>query len=388
MPVQGITIVGTPTVTEVGSTDTFTVKLNAAPSTDVILSVVSGDTGEVTVDVSTLTFTSSTWNTTQTVTVTGINDALIDGSVSTNVTIAYSSGDTNFNTVSTTVAVTTTDNDVAGFTLNQNTATIWEHGGTGTFTVVLTARPTSNVVIDVVSSNTGMVSVSSSTLTFTPAYWNTAQTITVTGVDDLLVDGPIITNVTVSVNRSSSDDNFDNVLSRIVSVITMDNEYGFVLSKNSVNLTQYKDNYDTFTVILSRQPVSNVVININSANSNKIAVSPSSLTFTVANWNTPQIVTATVPIDLTSPRINSEQVSITLSVVDASSDNNFDGFNNLIVNAIIRYADTFSFNIIPQVTNPFGLRLLYNNNTYSLSNQPKGIGIANTASGKRASKRR
>lgn len=48
----------------------------------------------------------------------------------------------------------------------------------------------------------------------------------------------------------------------------------------------------------------------------------------------------------------------------------------------------FQLNLIPQVTNPFGLRLLYNNNTYSLSNQPKGIGIANTASGKRASKRR
>ena len=48
----------------------------------------------------------------------------------------------------------------------------------------------------------------------------------------------------------------------------------------------------------------------------------------------------------------------------------------------------FAFNIIPPVANPFGLRLLYNNNTFSLSNTPKGIGIANTASGKRASKRR
>ena len=48
----------------------------------------------------------------------------------------------------------------------------------------------------------------------------------------------------------------------------------------------------------------------------------------------------------------------------------------------------FMFNIIPQTANLFGLRLLYNNNTFSLSNTPKGIGIANTASGKRASKRR
>ncbi len=48
----------------------------------------------------------------------------------------------------------------------------------------------------------------------------------------------------------------------------------------------------------------------------------------------------------------------------------------------------FRFNIIPQKTNSHGLRLLYNNLTYSLSFQPKGVGIANTALGKRATRRR
>lgn len=48
----------------------------------------------------------------------------------------------------------------------------------------------------------------------------------------------------------------------------------------------------------------------------------------------------------------------------------------------------YKFNIIPTHKNSYGLRLLYNNLTYSLTNQPKGVGIANTSLGKRATRRR
>ena len=50
--------------------------------------------------------------------------------------------------------------------------------------------------------------------------------------------------------------------------------------------------------------------------------------------------------------------------------------------------DNFRYNIIPSRKNSYGLRLLYNNLTYSLTNQPKGVGIANTSLGKRATRRR
>ena len=371
------------------ATGTFTVKLGAQPVSNVILNIISDTISIATVSSSTLTFTPSTWATPQDIIVTGVNnDTLGNGSATIRISVDPSSSNEFDAGPAKTVAVTVVNNDIAGFTLNQNTATIWENGGTGTFTVVLDAKPNSNVVIDVVSSDTGIVSVSSSTLTFTPLTWATPQDITVTGVDDLIVDGSIVTNVTVSVNRASSDDNFDNVLSQIVAVTTLDNEYGFVVSSNRINLFQYRNSSSIFKVTLTRRPSSNVVISVNSANSNKVAVSPSSVTFTDANWNTPQIVTATVPIELESPRIANEIVRITLSVVDGSSDNNFDSFNDVIVNTIINYNRQFSFNLMPSMTNSFGLRLLYNNNTYSLSNQPKGIGIANTASGKRASKRR
>jgi lysophospholipase L1-like esterase len=49
----------------------------------------------------------------------------------------------------------------------------------------------------------------------------------------------------------------------------------------------------TFTIVLNTQPVADVTIHLNSSNPNEGTVSPTSVTFTVANWNVPQVVTVT-----------------------------------------------------------------------------------------------
>src|SRR5205814_938652 len=59
-----------------------------------------------------------------------------------------------------------------------------EAGGTATFTVVLNAQPTADVTIGLSSSNPSEGTPSPASLTFTPANWNTPQTVTVTGVND------------------------------------------------------------------------------------------------------------------------------------------------------------------------------------------------------------
>ncbi|MEC8948009.1 MAG: hypothetical protein VX897_06775, partial [Actinomycetota bacterium] len=93
-----------------------------------------------------------------------------------------------------------------------------ESGGTDSFTVVLNMPPASNVVLSVTSSDTGEVTVAPATVTFTSGNWNTAQTITVTGVDDDLVDGTQNATVTLSVVDASSDDHYDSVADVAVSV--------------------------------------------------------------------------------------------------------------------------------------------------------------------------
>src|SRR5438477_396341 len=90
------------------------------------------------------------------------------------------------------VEVTNTDNDVAGITVNPTSGlTTTEAGGTATFTIVLTSQPTANVAIGLSSSDLTEGMVAPASVTFTAADWNTPQTVTVTGVDDPIVDGQI-----------------------------------------------------------------------------------------------------------------------------------------------------------------------------------------------------
>ena len=193
--VAGFTVAQTDdstSVAESGTTDTFTIVLNAQPASNVVLTVTSSDTGEATVN-SPLTFTSANWNTAQTVTVTGVDDNLVDGNINSTITIAVddANSDNDFDPVANqTVSATTTDDDVAGFTITQTggSTSVAETGTTDTFAVVLTAQPASDVVLTVTSSDTGEATVNSP-LTFTPLNWNTAQTVTVTGVDDNIIDG-------------------------------------------------------------------------------------------------------------------------------------------------------------------------------------------------------
>ena len=65
------------------------------------------------------------------------------------------------------------------------------------------------MVILVSSADTGEATVNVASLTFTPITWNAAQTVTVTGVDDNLVDGSQNTTITLSIDDLNSDDNFD-----------------------------------------------------------------------------------------------------------------------------------------------------------------------------------
>ncbi|MFL2992096.1 MAG: hypothetical protein ACJZ2H_01250 [Acidimicrobiales bacterium] len=228
--VAGFTVAetnGGTSVAESGNTDTFTIVLDKGPLTDVVFTITSADTGEATVT-STLTFTSVNWDTPQTVTVTGADDDIIDGTESTEISIAIDDANSNdsFDSLANqSVSVTTTDDDVAGFTVAETggSTSVAESGNTDTFTVVLNAQPDSDVVFSISSGDTGEATVTS-TLTFTSANWDTTQTVTVTGVDDDIIDGTQASSTTISIIDAISDNNFDGVSDQTVSVTTTDDD--------------------------------------------------------------------------------------------------------------------------------------------------------------------
>ena len=114
---HGITVTPTSglTTTESGGAATFTVVLDTQPTGDVSIGVSSSNTGEGTVSTGTLTFTDTSWNNAQTVTVTGVDDAVFDGSQMYTIELAAATSmDGNYNNLDPVdVNVSNTDDDAA-----------------------------------------------------------------------------------------------------------------------------------------------------------------------------------------------------------------------------------------------------------------------------------
>lgn len=85
---------GTTGVTEGGATDTYTVALTRAPSADVTIGITTDS--QVSVSPVSLTFTTGNWSTPQTVTVTAVDDAVIESNHSGIISHGLSSSDLSF----------------------------------------------------------------------------------------------------------------------------------------------------------------------------------------------------------------------------------------------------------------------------------------------------
>ncbi|MDP6933129.1 MAG: hypothetical protein QGG40_09440, partial [Myxococcota bacterium] len=122
----------TVSVTEAGTTDTFTVVLDTEPVSDVVIRSYSSDSGEAQVG-GPLTFTSLNWATPQTFTITGVDDDIDDGDQSSTATVVVNAGSTADSVYdalgmapAAPIGVTTTDDDTVGFTLSTTSVSVAE----------------------------------------------------------------------------------------------------------------------------------------------------------------------------------------------------------------------------------------------------------------------
>jgi len=213
----------------------------------------------------------------------------------------------------------------------------FDEGMTGTFTVVLDVQPTSDVVFTINSDDPGAASVDLTTLTFTPVNWNTPQTITVTGEQDVDLNDENVT-ITVAVDAVNSDDTFDALADQSVAVTVNDDDNpGYTVSP--MNLTIDEGMTGTFTVVLDVQPTSDVVFTINSDDPGAASVDLTTLTFTPTNWDTPQTITVTGEQDVD---LNDENVTIVVNIDDTNSDNAFTTLPSENVNVTVNDDDTAS----------------------------------------------
>ncbi len=354
--VAGFTVTETSgtAVNESGSTDSFTVVLNSQPMSEVVISVSSANTNEATVSASPalpLTFSTSNWHIAQTVTVTGVDDPIHDGDQLTAVTISVedaSSDDAYDGLVDQTVSVTTIDDDIPGFTVNPVSFTISEPDNTADFIISLDLQPTGGADVTVPLTASADCTLSTDLLTISNAAWNTGAMVTVTAVDDDIINTTSRTCTVTTGDPTSADSDYE-VLGASdvadISVTVTDDDSAGINIVGSLNIIEGRSN--TYDITLSSKPTGDVQITVTADEPAQTQVSSDGvsfgdsvdLTFSSSDWNTPQTITVQAVGNnaIDGSRTTTISHAVTGSVIDSDYPNSL-SLNDVTVN--IRDDDT------------------------------------------------
>ena len=179
-------------------------------------------------------------------------------------------------------------------------------------TFKLNAKPNSDVIVTIKSDHDDRLSISSSSLTFTPSNWNTDQTVTFTAIDDHIANGDL--DFSITINTSSADSRFNDIKNTVQVKIKDNDEVGIVHDDSSITLNEGQSVVRTFK--LKSQPLADVILNISSEHDDKLTISSKQLIFTSSNWNINQSVTFTAIND----NIASGDLSFNIKIKSSSTD--------------------------------------------------------------------
>ena len=198
------------------------------------------------------------------------------------------------------VRVKIIDNDYPGLSVRTQTnpPKTTEAGGVSNVLVSLNTQPKGNVEVAVSSNNTKEGALSLSMLVFTPANWDTPQTVIATGVDDGEIDGD--QTFGVELVATSTDADYSGLKENLAIVNEDDDKAGVVFSEEPI--TSEDGTEATVTLRLRAKPAPGqtvvlsqfvVVTDAGAMSTEALVVNGSSttLTFDVSNWQTPQVVT-------------------------------------------------------------------------------------------------
>ncbi|WP_199250065.1 Calx-beta domain-containing protein [[Phormidium] sp. ETS-05] len=346
--IPGVTVTQTGGNTELNEgsiTDTYSIQLNTLPTGNVNVTATADAQTEISLDgvnfapTQTLTFTIVNGITPQTVTVRAINDTIPEDYHSGNITHTISnSADANYPTTMTVGNINThiTDNDIS-YSLTGSSTTVTE-GNSGTqqitYNITRTGALNETSTVDFSFSGTATniadyqlvsitgtgVTTSASTITFSPNSTNATITVAVVG-DQIDEDDESLIFSLVNPTATGTP---SLIGSPVTTTITDDDTAGFIINPTSGLTTTEAGGTSSFNVHLTSQPTGNVTINLNSSNTAEGTIDKNSLTFTAANWSTPQTVTIAGVDDLV------DDGNIAYNIITAaatSTDAKYNGMN-------------------------------------------------------------
>ena len=279
------------TVPEGGSAD-YTVVLRSSPTGPVTVTLDVTGSGDVTVTPSSLEFSSSDWDTAQSVTVRASEDD--DGAVDeATVEHTVSGGDYGSETAPD-VAVTVRENETAsaGVTLTAEPGSVDEDAGATPVMVTaeLDAAPRAVDTVVTVSVGAGGDSavagtdygpVADFTVRIPAGSTSGSETFELTPVDDAVDEEDETVTVGGSVTGLT--------VTGTAVAITDDDTRGVEVSPTAVTVPE--GGSESYTVVLRSSPTGPVTVTLDVTGSGDVTVTPSSLEFSSSDWDTAQSVT-------------------------------------------------------------------------------------------------
>ena len=260
-----------------GGSNTYSLLLSSRPASNVTISVSLPTGNDLSIDLLTLTFTTTNWATPQTVTITASedDDAVTDDAVL--ITHTMISGGS---AVIPSVRATITEKDTAEVVITPTPLAVTEGEVDGaTYTVALASEPTGDVTVTISGHSGTDLSLDKNVLTFTADDWDSPQTVKVTAAhDDDAVDDP------ETLTHTASGADYDSVSKDLPVTITDDAPTTVTVSFGADRYTVAEGGTVEVTVTLDEDPERTVVIPVTAAGQDGATSSdysgvPSSVTF-------------------------------------------------------------------------------------------------------------
>ena len=309
-----------------GSDDTYTVKLATQPVATTTVSVAVAGDAQLTTSPSELTFTTSSWNTPQTITLTATQD---DDASDNTATLTHVASGSDYVSVTRTVSVTVTDDDDVPVTVTFGAGayTVAE-GDMVTVTVTLSADPERTVVIPLTHTPQGGATSADYSGVPQNVTFNTgdmSQTITFTAAPDEVDDD----GESVLLGFGAPLPGGVSLGTTVTTTVSITDDDGAGISVSESSLTIVEGSSGTYTIVLDSQPTANVTVTINDPTDNTDATAdPASLTFASTDWSTPQTVTVSAAHDNDT---SNETATVTHTVTSTDSSYSSASANSVAV---------------------------------------------------------
>ncbi len=192
---------------------TYAVALQTRPTADVTVTI-TGVSGDLSLDRTSLVFAGADWSDPQEVKVTAADDA--DSARDPDVTLTHrASGAAEYRGLRAELVVSIRENDPS--LVFSETALAVPEGETATYTVALATVPTADVTVRITGAS-GDLSLDKTELAYTPGDWDDAQTITVEAAED----DDTSTDPAVTLTHEASGGGYDGVVGTVRATIRED----------------------------------------------------------------------------------------------------------------------------------------------------------------------